>query len=434
MKKISITGTKGKTTISNVLASVMRQMEPLVLHVDTNGVYLNGEIKYTRDDSRLIWDLVPTVAPGRFLSLLHQGKISKLSEEIHHDSIPGLAILETSLGCGSRSGLGYYSHNIGIFTNVYEDHIGSRDDLNNKKDIGQSKKFIFERIGKSGTAVFNADDETVCSLLDYCKSTVQLLPFGREFKHFDLKQHLINYGSAITIINDDIFLLHGSSRKKLLNINEVSWTFNGKYLPSLYNLIAIVAALAAYYDFKIPPKAIQALKDFKLDPLGGRLTLFKNNEVKVIADYAHEKQSLKNIAELASNLKNDKNNKVIGVLRLAWDRSDALIKETAEYISDSYDCFVIYDKIDGYYRKPSARSRTGRYRFEQSVGKVSKLFSGSISNHNPDKEVFNILREDLALEKAASLVKPGDVVVFIVNDDIKQSLDFLKKTFNVRQA
>jgi UDP-N-acetylmuramyl tripeptide synthase len=67
MKKISITGTKGKTTVTNILAEVLPVLEKKVLHVNTNGAYLNGKSVITKKQSQAIWDIVPTVSPGRFL-------------------------------------------------------------------------------------------------------------------------------------------------------------------------------------------------------------------------------------------------------------------------------------------------------------------------------------------------------------------------------
>jgi len=428
LKKICITGTKGKTTVSAVLAQVLAVLEPEVLKVDTAGVYLNGELKLSKSDSQRIWDVVPTVAPGRFLYLMNDGKDL---DGKHHGEIPGVAVLEASLGCGTLSGLGYYGHDIGIFTNVFEDHLGSRADLQTRADIGQSKRFVFSRINQNGTAVFNADDDIVTSLLHECKDTVNLLPFGLNFQHFDLEKHLAAGGNALTLDDQQNVVLHkGKETQVLFDAKDVNWTFQAAYEPSLYNLLAITAALLAYCEMSLPEKVKKALLESKLDPSGGRLVLMKNTAgVTVLGDYAHEKQSLKTIAQLAHELTASPDNQVIGVLRLTWDRTESLIRETAHFIADDYDQFVIYDKIDGHWRQPSSRFRTGQREFTQEVGKISKLFSDALIEKRGEEVVTRILREDEAIAEAAKLAKPGDVVVHIVNDDIQRSLDFLTKSF-----
>lgn len=429
MKKITITGTKGKTTVSNVLASVLSSFEPKVLHVDTNGAHLNGKLVIDKKISQVTWDVVPTVAPGRFLYLLTEG-IYYDSAGLDHSNVPGAAVLEASLGCGTVSGLGYYGHDVGVFTNVYEDHLGSRPDLKTRKDIGESKKFIFSRTNRDGYAVFNADDDVICSLLKHCKEGVTLLPFGFTFKHFDLKKHLKHGGNALTVRDNHLVLLSGDKETKLLDVADVAWTFGGHYSPSVANLLAVATSLFAYFDKKLPNKVIEVLRVSKLDPYSGRLTELKNSKnVTILADYAHEKQSLKSIGLLAHRLKASPENKVIGVVRLAWDRDEPLIKDTASYIANDYDEFIVYDKIDGHWRQPSARYRTGQRQFTQEVGKISSIFSEALIKKRGTKYVHRILREDEAVDFASQIAKPGDVVVMIVNDDIKRSIKFIKDSF-----
>lgn len=434
MKKITITGTKGKTTISNVLAQVLCQFEGKVLNVDTNGAFLNGKLVISKSQSQLIWDVVPTVSPGRFLYLLNDTDLQN-SDGLNHANSKGVAILEASLGCGTLSGLGYYGHDVGVFTNVYEDHLGSRPDLNNRSDIGKSKNFIFSRINRGGYAVFNADDDVVCSNIVHCKEGVNLIPFGVDFKHFNLAEHLDDGGVALTARETKVVLLSSNSQKVLFDYADISWMFKGKFTPSIYNLLAIVGALMGYNDGTMSNQLIESVKKSRLDPKGGRLTLLKNKDnVTILADYAHEKQSLKSVAELAHKLKENDENQVIGVVRLTWDRTEDLIKDTAKHISKSYDSFVVYDKIDGYWRKPSDRFRTNQRQFTQEVGKISKILAEALLENCGHDKVARLLREDEAVVEASKQAKSGDVVVVIVNDNIERSIDFIKESFDAELA
>lgn len=429
MKKIAITGTKGKTTVSNILTEVLCKFESKVLSVNTNGAYLDGNLMISKAQSLLMWNLYPTVAPGRFLYLLHDLDPST-GAGISHSKIDSLVIFESSLGSGTFSGMGYYDHDIGVFTNVFEDHIGSRSDLSCRQDLGNSKKFVFSRINCNGYAVFNADDDIICSNLDSCKKGVTKIPFGFDFEHFNLKKHLAMDGMAITVDEKSVLLLSGKEKTRLFDISDITWTFNGNFKPSIYNLLAIVGALLGYGKGYISNEMINALIASRLDPDDGRLVLLKTDDnVSVIADFAHEKQSLKSVSELAHKLKKSDSNKVIGVLRLTWDRSEDLIIDTAKYIADSYDSFIIYDKIDGYWHKPLVRLNESQYRFSQETGKVSKLLQDTLLERRSKEDVTRILREDEAIAEAAKQALPGDVVVVIVNDDIKRSIEFIKTFF-----
>lgn len=418
--KISVTGTKGKTTTVTIIADVLQKLSHNVLKVDTTGHFLNGVRKSTLNDSTEIWGLVPSVCPGRYLYEFH------ISPELKENQV---AVLECSLGCSNPPGLGYALHQVGIFLNVYEDHLGSTDRLNSVEDILEAKSFIFRRIRRDGWAVFNADDEMVVrglsELPDFYK--VNILPFGLNFKHFDINKHIEDGGSAVTIEEGWVVIINKNDKNKIIALSDLTWTFDGYFEPSVYNAMASIAGVYAYLKEDIPTNLRDVLASVKLDPYGGRLTLLDNKQgVKILADYAHEKVSLTKVAQLAHNLKNE-GGQVIGVVRLAYDRTDDLIRDTGNSISTEFDKFIVYDKIDGYWRKPSQPGHSRKF-VHQEVGRISELFNQAIKVKNPNTE--RILREDEAIARAAEIAKPGDVVVVIVNDDIKRSIGFIQKYFN----
>lgn len=417
---ISVTGTKGKTTTVAVIADVLRTLEKNVLKVDTTGHFVNGERRSTLEDSKATWRLVPTVCPGRYLWEFHS----------HPDLVDGgVAVLESALGSSALSGMGYRYHKVGIFLNVFEDHIGSSDRIKNKADIAKAKDFVFSRLDPEGAyAVFNADDEYVTATLhkvpDSVRKPENMIACGLTFNQFDIKGHLADGGVAVTV-NDtnDVVIRSKDGDTVIANLNNIPWTFGGKFLPSVWNIISAVGALYGYFEGNVPTGMKKAIEAVRLDQYGGRLTLLKNaNDVKILADYAHEKVSLKMVAELAQTLKKD-GGKVIGVVRLAHDRTDELMRETGEVVGEVYDRLIVYEKIDGYWRKP----KTVGTRFPQIVGRTSKIFTEGIMKTNSNVE--RVLREDDALKLASSIAEPGDVVVAIVNDDIERSIGFIRNIF-----
>ncbi len=414
---IATTGTKGKTTVTGIIADVLRHYNERVLKVDTKGHYVNGELKSSLEDSKLIYGLVPTVAPGRYLYELA-------------DFPEGVAVLETALGSSSVSGLAYRNHKVGIFLNVLEDHLGSSSRLKTRRDIMLAKKFIFERLDLRAYAVFNADDALVCEALQYIPEGISetLVPFGLKFDHFDLSTHLNKGGVALSVKDDMVLLLEGKNTTPLMAVGDVAWTFEGKFVPSVYNLLAIIGGLYGYFNGELPSDLTDIIAASRLDPTDGRLTmLHAKNGVKILADYAHEKYSLKAVGQLAKSLTSP-GGKAIGVVRLAYDRTDEIIADTGKYIANDFDQFIVYDKIDGHFRKARKELR-GRI-FTEEVGKISKLFADALTANGG--QVERILREDEAYMRAAAMAKPGDVVVCIVNDDIVQSLDFIKKAFDAK--
>lgn len=416
---IAVTGTKGKTTTVAVIADVLRKLDKNVLKVDTTGHFVNGERKSTLDDSKDTWHLVPSVAPGRYLYEFF------IHPELRRD---GVAVLEASLGSSSTRGMAYHYHNVGVFLNVFEDHIGSSPRIQSKDDIAVAKSFIFSNIYGNGYAVFNADDEYVVKTLSEIPEQrlepVKLIPCGIAFKEFNITTHLSSGGVAITI-NEHREIVIRSQKEDVVvaDLTKIPWTFGGNFVPSVWNLISAVGALYGYYGGVLPVNFREVFESVRLDPYGGRLTMLENKAgVKILADYAHEKVSLALVGELART-QAAKGGRVIGVVRLAHDRSDELMRETGKAIAKSYDQFVIYDKIDGFFRPEKDAAR-----FPQIIGRTSEILANAITELNPHTE--RILREDEAIARAAEIAQTGDVVVIIVNDDIERSIGFIKDAFN----
>jgi hypothetical protein len=84
----------------------------------------------------------------------------------------------------------------------------------------------------------------------------------------------------------------------------------------------------------------------------------------------------------------------------------------------------VYDKLDGYWRKPAAPFID---RYPQIVGRTSEVLAAGVKEINP--QVTRIVREDEAIAFAAAQAKPHDVVVVILNDDVERSLGFIKEAF-----
>lgn len=419
MEIITITGTKGKTTVTRALAHIIHESGRNTLRVDTDGHYINEKQKSDLNFSKEIFNTVPPVSPGKYLIEMK-------------NYLPNFtAILEASLGSSASPGIGYSSHKVGIFTNVYEDHIGVTGRLKNKRDIAQAKRFIFKRIGDNGYAVFNADDRYVCGELKYIPKVrnVNLIPFGYDFKYFDLKKHLKKGGVAITEKDGYIVLISKGNERKILKTADISWTFMGFYKSSILNIMAIVGGLYGCKNGRISSSLIKTLKKYKLDQDGGRLTLLEGrNNIKVIVDFAHEKFSLREIGKLGKKMAKGK---TIGVLRLAPDRTDKMIYETGQFIANNFSDIIIYDKIDGIVRDKyiGKLQKIKRY-----VGDVSSIFYEGVKNKKRFGILERIIVEEEAVIRASELAKPGDVVIVICGDDHKRTIGYVKKYFNAKLA
>src|SRR5690606_28702307 len=82
-----------------------------------------------------------------------------------------IAVLETARGGLVRSGLGYDISDIGILTNISEDHIGL-DGIYTLEDLLNVKSLVLKAIKDSGYAILNADDPMVIKAAPIIKSKI----------------------------------------------------------------------------------------------------------------------------------------------------------------------------------------------------------------------------------------------------------------------
>lgn len=426
-KIVLITGTKGKTTVSNLLDAILLRLDigKKTFRVSTDGYFLNNKQRGTSESSHNIYGFAPTVCPGRYL--LDLGSLGR--EQLDNT----IAILETSLGSGNACGTGVDHCDVAVWTNVFEDHLGSSAGLKTRKDIAELKSVVFSQIKEGGYAVFNACDELVCSKTDKINKKAVIIPCFEEGKEvfYDLDKHLKNGGVALILRETKIVKKTQSGEQVVYDTSQSPLTFEGHFKPSMLNLLLVFGAIYAICDGHFPKGLKDVVDSVRLDPYGGRLTLLKAKRgTTIIADYAHEAESLKSVGELARSIAKENGGRTIAVVRLPYDRTDKQILKTGRIISKAFDEFIVYDKIDGYWRKVNKQPRNPR--FVQRVGRIARLLGIAISRRNKNTKV--IIREDKAIEYASKNAQGNDVVVIIVNDNIHRSIDWIREKFDARFA
>jgi cyanophycin synthetase len=234
---VSITGTNGKTTTSRMISHILRMHGLTVGMAVTGGVYINNQCIMKGD----------TTGPASAQIVLTDKNVEA-------------AVLETARGGIIRSGLGYDLSDVGVMTNISEDHLGI-DGINSLEDMLHVKSLVVEAVKDNGWVVLNADDPIVVQAAERVHS--KIIYFSMEEDNIIVRKHIAEGGKAVFQKNDYITIVSNNEYIQSLPISEIPAALEGRLI---YNVANSLAAIAAGIALKIPVTTIErALRSFYTD-------------------------------------------------------------------------------------------------------------------------------------------------------------------------
>lgn len=372
---VSVTGTNGKTTTVRLISHTLSLMGKTVGMTSTSGTFVNEKCICKGDNS----------GPLSAKALLSNKEID-------------VAVLETARGGMIRDGLGYDLADVGLITNITEDHLGV-DGVETTQDLAFVKSLVVEAVKEKGYAVLNAEDGMTDYILGRVKTNVIL--FG---KSKDIMQKFDRTNDIHIYIEDGFIIInHNKDAIKVVNINEIPITHHGMIACNVENCLAATSAL---YALHVPVEMIASgLVSFKEN--AGRFNLFDMQKYKVMLDYAHNKSGYEAVIQACKVLEHKK---LIGVIGMPGDRPDQAIQEVGKICANSFE--KIYIKEDSNLR--------GRNQNE-----VANLLKNTIlkNGFSADK-IVTIPSETEALKEATSHATQGDLIVVLYEklEPLKQLL------------
>lgn len=367
---IAITGTNGKTTVTRMISHVLRTTGRNIGTTTTDGIMLNGENIVFGD----------TTGPASARTILS-------------DRIVDIAVLETARGGIIRRGLGWDWADIGVVTNITEDHIG-QDGIASVKDLVEIKALIAERVREGGTLVLNADDEESAKLRDrpgvvhpqrniVLFTTLQANPI--------VEKHLEVGGTAYVLKDGWICEARGGSLEKLAEISQIPVTINGTAEYQIQNTMAATAVARAMGMSAV--MIAEALRSFTGDQNQGRTNIYRVNEGIVVVDYGHNPKAIESIGKMIAHW----GMRSTGIISFPGDRTDAVIEESTKQAAKAFDRIII--KGDENLR--------GRQEGEL----IEMMFRVIAANGGPKDTTFE---QDsyAAFEREVSSIGANEVVVF----------------------
>ncbi|HLN94695.1 MAG TPA: cyanophycin synthetase, partial [Flavobacterium sp.] len=309
---IAVTGTNGKTTTTRLLAHIVKNNGYRVGFTTSDGIYIQNHMMEKGDTT---------------------GPLS--AEYILKDPTVEFAVLETARGGILRAGLGFSRCDIGVITNIQEDHLGLND-IHTLEDLMRVKATVVKAIKKDGWAILNAED-------DYCMKIAADLSCNVAYFAMDedhpVAKRLSREGKIVAVYeNGFITIKKGEWKIRVERASHVPLTMGGKARFMIAN--ALAATLASYlWGFKTDDISL-SLQTFipSVAQTPGRMNIFEFKRFKVMIDFAHNPAGYRAVEEFMGSVEA---NRKIGIIAGVGDRRDEDIRDCATIAARMFDHIII---------------------------------------------------------------------------------------------
>ena len=379
---IAVTGTNGKTTTTRLISHIVKNNGYRVGFTTSDGIYIQNTMLSKGDTT---------------------GPIS--AEFVLKDPTVEFAVLETARGGILRSGLGFNYCDIGVLTNIKEDHLGISD-IHNLKDLTRVKRVVLDAVKKDGWCVLNAEDEYSMRLVNDLDSKVAIFSLDEN------NSHIARFAKEgrITCVYEEGFVTikKGDWKIRIAKVQNIPITMEGKAKFMIANVLA--ASLACYlYGFAIEDIA-NSLRTFipsaQLTP--GRLNVFNFKNFKVMIDFAHNPAGYEAIEDY---LKNVNSSKKIGIISGIGDRRDEDIRECGKIAGRMFDHIIIRNE-------KHLRGRTEE--------EINGLVIAGIQDSGRSISYECIPKETEALKHAISLAEE-DTFITALSDVVSNAIELVQE-------
>jgi len=368
---ISVTGTNGKTTVTRMIGHVLSKTNLCVGMTTTDGIYIGGERVVEGD----------TTGP-------------QSAQVVLSDPAVEAAVLETARGGIVRRGLGYDWSDIGVFTNISDDHVG-QDGIRSVEDVVFIKSLVAERVKEGGTLILNADNEHLAKLMEcerVSRVPKKIVYFAIDENNPVVRSHLRDGGTAYFAKNKALIEAVGETQRTIAETSRLPVVMNGAADFQVSNLLATIAACRAFgVEPDVLLKSLMSFSSWANNP--GRANLYRLNGGHVMVDYGHNTDAFDAICRMTSNW-NDR--RVTGIITIPGDRDDAIIDRAARAAAKGFNKVIVREDHDLRGRKP---------------GDVANIVCRAIREVSPWMECEVVLDEIEALRRAVRQMSKDEVIV-----------------------
>lgn len=350
LKMIGVTGTNGKTTITYLMESIIKENGKECGVIGTINYRLKGRLVPAKNTTPGPFELQPILA-------------EMLKKGVRY------AVMEVSSHSLEQHRVDDVWFDAAIFTNLTREHL---DYHNTLESYFGAKASLFKKLKTKGTAVLNADDKKVLSLKRNMRNKV--ITYG-------VKKGAMVRAADIRLSLDGSRFMVDTPKGRIVI---------GTKLVGRHNVSNILAAIAAGIALGVKlstiRKGIEAVSH-----VPGRLeNVDVGQPFKVLVDYAHTDDALFNIL---SALRQVAGKRVITVFGCGGNR-DRSKRPRMGKVACRFSDHVIVTTDNPRFEDPRA-----------IIGEIEAGIAGKFSNYiiEPDRSA--------AIEKALNSAVEGDIVV-----------------------
>jgi cyanophycin synthetase len=403
---LAVTGTNGKTTTVRMIAHILKLMGRRVGMTSTDGIVVDGR-------------------------LIKKGDMSgpRSAQMVLQNPTVDTAVFEVARGGILREGLGYDRNDVAVVTNVTGDHLGLGG-IDSVSQLANVKGVVVDAVPRSGSAVLNADDSHVYRMGRHCAGRVVLFSMATQKGEdgFDrVDGHTARGNPAFCLEprpdGELIVLRLGGRVMPVLYTHLIPATFGGRARMNVANALAAAAAAwaagAHLHDIR------QGLRTFSTSffQAPGRLNLLDVGGVRVVIDYCHNVDGMRQLADFVDRMMVEaptkagrigssgpaaRTGRAIGVLGIPGDRRDEDQRDYGAVAATAFDEVIVREDANLRGRQP------GETAGNVVAGVRAARTAGNARTRRTDK----ILDEMTAVRTALRRAIPGDLVVCCVDDAI----------------